>query len=282
MAAMQDATDPSPAVPASFPKHAWAKADHYEGYIGRWSRLVGREFLDWLGVDAGARWLDVGCGTGALSQTILDRADAAEVVGIDPSEPFVEHARSTTTDPRASFRVGDAQRLPEDLSGFDIAVSGLVLNFVPDADAAMTSIRAAVREDGVVAAYVWDYAEGMELIRHLFDAAAETDPDVHQVDEGPRFPICRPDGLRTLFERHVSDVDLTGIVVPTTFRDFDDYWTPFLAGQGPAPAYVMSLDEESRARLREIVRSRLPIAADGSIPLRARAWAAKGVVRQSS
>jgi trans-aconitate methyltransferase len=282
MTDMQEATGPNPAAPASRPKEAWAKADRYEAYIGRWSRLVGREFLDWLGVEAGARWLDVGCGTGALSQTILDRAEPAEVVGIDPSEPFVEHARSTVTDPRASFRVGDAQQLPEDLIGFDVAVSGLVLNFVPDADAAMTSIRAAVRRDGVAAAYVWDYAEGMELIRHLFDAAAELDPGVHEVDEGPRFPICRPDGLRALFERHLSEIDVTGIVVPTTFRDFDDYWTPFLAGQGPAPAYVMSLDEESRARLRETVRSRLPIATDGSIALRARAWAAKGVVRRNS
>ena len=252
----------------------WASGDEYEPYVGRWSRLVAVEFLEWLEVPAGCRWLDVGCGTGALTAAVLTRCDPAAVVGVDPSEGYVAWTASHVTDPRVRFEVGDATHLPD--GPFDAVVSGLVLNFVPDPAAAVQALTAAA-PGGVVAAYVWDYAGRMELMRHFWDAAVALDPHAEPLDEGARFPICQPDRL----EKQWRDAGLTGVSsraidVPTVFRDFDDYWTPFLGGQAPAPGYCMSLDDDRRAALREYIRDRLPTAGDGSISLIARAWAVRG------
>ena len=259
------------------PPGSWFGADAYEAYVGRWSRLVAPRFLHWLAVPAGRRWLDVGCGTGALSRAILETADPAEVVGVDPSLPFVAHAATQVPDRRASFRKGDAQRLPVGHGSFDAVVSGLVLNFVPDQPAALQEMRRATRPGGLVAAYVWDYAEGMQLMAHFWDAAVEEAPEAAPLREDLRFATCRPDPLRTLFlDAGLGDVAVEEIVVPTVFADFEDYWSPFLGGQGPAPAYAMSLSAVDRRALRERLRSRLPVQDDGSIHLTARAWAVRG------
>src|SRR4030095_4043901 len=133
------------------------------------------------------------------------------------------------------------------------------------------------RRDGVVALYVWDYAGGMQLMRHFWDAAGSLDPAALPLDEGRRFPICRPEPLAALFrDAALAEVDVRALDVPTVFRDFDDYWTPFLGGQGPAPGYCSSLDEARRTALRERIRARLPVQPDGRIPLTARAWGARG------
>lgn len=263
---------------SSKPKDSWASGDKYEPYIGRWSRLVAREFLSWLAIPAGSQWLDVGCGTGALSQTILQFAEPARVQGIDRSEGFVAFARDHTQDSRVQFDVGDAEALTTDSGTFDAAVSGLVLNFIPQPDRAVAEMTRATRTGGLVAAYLWDYADRMQLIRHFFDAAIALDPNVAELDESRRFPICQPDALSQLFKSTgLHNVEVRPIEVPTVFRDFDDYWSPFLGGQGPAPSYLMSLSEERRAALRERIRAGLPFASDGSIPLVARAWAARGL-----
>ena len=259
------------------PKDNWANGDKYESYIGRWSRLVAHEFIRWLNVPAGGQWLDVGCGTGALSETILQLAQPAAIKGIDRSEGFINFAKENVPDSRAEFEVGDAEELSEDTESFDAVVSGLVLNFIPHPERALAEMRRVTRAGGVVAVYVWDYAEGMQLIRHFFDAAIALDPKVIELDEGPRFPICHPDALRQLFESTgLQNVEVRAIEIPTVFRDFDEYWTPFLGGQGPAPSYAMSLSEEQRAALREQIRAGLPYNSDGSISLIARAWAARG------
>jgi len=174
----------------------WAKGDAYEAYVGRWSRAVAAEFLDWLAAGPQLRWLDVGCGTGALTATILDRCDPVAVLGVDASEGFLASATARVDDARARFELGDAARLPA--AAADVAVSGLVLNFLPDPSAAVAAMRAAA-PTGVVAAYVWDYAEKMELMRHFWDAAVALDPKGHDVDESARFPICRPDRLDALW-----------------------------------------------------------------------------------
>ena len=156
-------------------------------------------------------------------------------------------------------------------------VSGLMLNFVPHPDIAITEMVRVVRPGGVVAAYVWDYREGMQLIRRFWDVAATLDSDAVELDEGRRFPMCEPSALRALFERAgLLDVETFAIEVPTRFRDFDDYWTPFLGRQGPAPGYVGRLDERQRYALRSRLQSTLPTNADGSIELTARAWAVRG------
>jgi SAM-dependent methyltransferase len=258
-------------------KDVWAAGDLYEPYVGRWSRVVAGEFLPWLGVGADAEWLDVGCGTGALTQLILERGAPRRVQGVDSSAGFVDYARGHCSDPRASFEVADAQLLALDDAAFDAAVSGLVLNFVPQPERAAAEMRRAVRRRGVVGAYVWDYAGKMELMRYFWDAAAALDAAARALDEGLRFPLCNPDRLAALFSAAgLHDVEVRAIDAPTPFRDFDDYWTPFLGGQGPAPGYCMSLGEEARAALRERIRAKLPIRRDGSITLIARAWAVKG------
>jgi SAM-dependent methyltransferase len=256
----------------------WAAGEAYEPYVGRWSRLVAPQFLRWLGVPAGARWLDVGCGTGALSGAILDGCAPASVLGVDPSEGFLAYATRHVTDPRAGFRRGDAQALPVEDAGFDAVVSGLVLNFVPDQAQAAREMRRAVRPGGRVAAYVWDYTEGMQMMRRFWDAAAALDPaGAGGRDEALRFPLCRPGPLRALFEAAgLRAVAVAPIEVPTVFRDFDDYWSPFLAGGAPAPAYCLALEEDRRAALRERLRASLLTAPDGSIRLSARAWAVQG------
>jgi hypothetical protein len=135
----------------------------------------------------------------------------------------------------------------------------------------------AAAPGGVVGAYVWDYSGKMELIRYFFDAAAALDPAAAELDEGPRFPLCHPGALAALFEASgLEAVETRPIEIATVFRDFDDYWQPFLGGQGPAPSYAVSLSEERRAALRERLRAALPVAPDGSIPLVARAWAVRG------
>jgi len=260
-------------------KDVWASGDAYEPYVGRWSRLVAREFVGWLGLPPGLRWLDVGSGTGALSQTVLDLAAPREVVGVDQSDGYVAYARERVADPRISFRVADAQALPFPSPEFDAAVSGLVLNFLPAHARALGEMRRAVRADGTVAVYVWDYADGMQLMRHFWDAAAALDPTARDLDEGRRFPICQPEPLAALFRQvGLRDVESRAIDVPTAFRDFDDYWSPFLGGQAPAPGYCMSLSEDRRAALRERIRANLPIRPDGSIHLIARAWAVRARV----
>jgi trans-aconitate methyltransferase len=255
----------------------WAQGDAYEAYVGRWSRPVARELLRSLRVPAGREWLDVGCGTGALAQAILERAEPAAVLGIDRSEGFVASARRRVGDPRARFELGDAQALPVASGAFDAVVSGLVLNFVPEPARMLAELARATRDGGTVALYVWDYSGEMEVIRRFWDAARAMDPAAEALDEGARFPICAPAPLaRLLRDAGLAEVATFAIDVHAAFRDFDDYWSPFLGGQGPAPGYAASLPEPRRDELRERIRARMPVAPDGSIPLTARAWAARG------
>ena len=256
----------------------WAGGDDYERYVGRWSRPVGAEFVAWLGQPGGRRWLDLGCGTGALTETILATADPASVVGVDPSASFVAHARDRVSDPRASFVDGAADAIPLADGSVDTAVAGLVLNFIPNLAAGLAELRRVVASGGTIAGYVWDYADRMEMIRRFFDAAIDLDPTAVSADEGVRFPICAPGPLHDAFANAGLDaIEVRSIEVPTVFTSFGDYWTPFLGGIGPAGGYAMALDEERRVALREHLRLTLPTEADGSIHLVARAWAVRGL-----
>jgi SAM-dependent methyltransferase len=258
----------------------WERGDPYEQYVGRWSRRVAPRFLDWLNMPRERRWLDVGCGTGALSAAILDRCYPSSVVGVEPSEGFLRAAKEQLG-ARMLLLQGSAAQIPLEHGAVDVAVSGLVLNFVPDARAALGEMARVTAGMGTVAAYVWDYSEKMDLMRHFWDAAVQLDPGAANLDEGLRFPLCRPEALTELFSgAGLHAIDATAIDIDTPFASFADYWQPFLGGQGPAPAYAMALGETARSRLRDRIRERMPLQADGSIALtaRARAWAVRGTV----
>jgi len=250
----------------------WARGEAYEPYIGRWSRLVADRFLAWLGPAPGARWLDVGCGTGALTAAVLATGPAV-VLGVDPASGFVAYARERVGGP-AHFAVADAGALPVRDGALDRVVSGLVLNFLPDAPAAVAEMARACRPGGTVAGYVWDYGGGMQLVERFWAAATVVDPAAADRDEFRRFGHWRPEELAALLAgAGLTAVRTTEITVPTVFRDFADYWTPFLGGQGPAPAYLARLPADTRDQVRDALRAALPA---GPIRLTARAYAVRG------
>ena len=254
----------------------WRSADSYEAYIGRWSRDVARHFVADLSVAKGSVWLDVGCGSGALTSSILSLADPARVVALDRSVDFVSQSRRLLSDRRAVFAGGDAAALPLAANSADAAVSGLVLNFVPEPENAVREMLRCVRPGGVVAAYVWDYSEGMQTIRLFWDAVVALYPAAAELDEANRFPICKRDALGRLFHSAGgAQVRVTSITVPMRFQSFEDLWSPFLGGQGPAPGFAMSLPDEERNALRDKYRDLVPMKVDGSIELSAKAWVAR-------
>jgi SAM-dependent methyltransferase len=226
-------------------------------------------------------WLDVGCGTGALSEAILARCAPRSVTGVDPSPRFLSQARETVRDQRATFLVGDAQALPVGSASVDLVVSGLVLNFVSDRLEALKERRRAPRPEGRVCFYVWDYpGGGVEFMREFWRAATALDPDAADFTEDRRFLFCEPASLTELARAAgLAAIGCEAIDASTVFRDFDDYWRPFTLGAGPAPGYCASLAPEKRERLRELLRERLPTREDGSIALGARAWAVTSVAR---
>ena len=256
-------------------RDTWEQGNPYEQYIGRWSRRAAPLFLSWLNVPAGKTWVDVGCGTGALSAAILDRCSPASLVGVEPSEGFLELAVQNLGS-RARVLSGSAGKMPLPDRACDVVVSGLVLNFVPDLPAALAEMIRVASPGGTIAAYVWDYEEKMEVIRHFWDAAVSLDPAAAALHEAARFPMCRPAALATAFESAgLAGVDTTPLDVAAQFADFEDYWRPFLGGQGPAPAYVASLSDTQRAALKAALQARLPESREGLV-LNARAWAVRG------
>ena len=178
---------------------------------------------------------------------------------------------------RARFVIASAEALPFPSGAFQGLVSGLTLNFVPEPVVAVGEAARVVRPGGTVGAYIWDYSGKMEMIRYFWDEATELDPRALDLDEGRCFPLCRQAPLAQLFrEAGLARVEVRSIDVPTVFRDFEDYWSPFLGGQGPAPSYLASLTAEHRQLLRERLQARLPTAEGGAIGLIARARAVRG------
>src|SRR5262245_13377562 len=258
----------------------WTAGETYEGFMGRWSRLLAPRFVAWLSVRPSACWLDVGCGTGALAEALCAGANPASVVACDPSEPFIEYARRRQSDPRVSFVVGGVGSLPTRPGGFDGVTSLLALNFFPRPGEAIEEMRRGTAADGLVSACVWDYAGRMELLRYFWDSAAAVDPGATELDEGLRFPICRPDALVSTFRAGgLSDVACDSIEIPTRFSTFADLWNPFLGCTGPAPSYVAGLDSAQRGALAARLERSLPRESDGTISLVARAWVVRGVAR---
>lgn len=244
--------------------------------MGRWSRELARTFVRWLDIPPGRHWLEIGCGTGALTARICEVGHPASILATDQSEQFIAHDRVAHQDQRVQFRTASAGELPARESGYDAVVSSLVLNFLPDPAAAVREMRSLAAEGGVVAACVWDYADGMQFLRRFWDAAVELDPAARKYDEGERFPICSPSALEAVFrEAGFSQVGLEAFEIPTRFRDFDDYWSPFVGGPGPAPGYLSSLSARRQHDLAQRLAATLPRNEDGSIALTAKAWAVR-------
>jgi len=255
----------------------WLSGFAYEKFMGRWSTLVAQKFLTWLAIPPERTWLDVGCGTGSLTKLILENHQPKEIISIDSSSEFISHAQRSIPSPSARFRVGLAQSLDLDSNSIDAVVSGLVLNFIPEPKVAMVEMFRVTKPGGKIGIFVWDYAEGMQMLRYFWDAAVELDNTANTFDEGLRFPLCQEGQLESLFnEAGLNQVEATAVEVKTVFQDFDDYWQPFLGNVGPAPSYVMSLDETARQKLEDKLRKSLPIDPNGSISLTAKAWAVKG------
>lgn len=257
-------------------KDSWTGASAYEQFMGRWSRKLARAFVLWLDIPPGRHWLEVGCGTGALTAQICEISRPASVVATDPSAQFIAHARAALPDQRVQFLRASAGELPITASGYDVVVSALVLNFLPDPTAALREMRSLVAEGGVVAACVWDYAGEMQFLRRFWDAAVELDPAARQYDEGERFPICSPSALEAAFRgAGFAHAGVKALEVATRFQDFDDYWSPFVGGPGPAPGYLSSLPVQRQHDLARRLAATLPRHEDGSIALKARACAVR-------
>lgn len=251
----------------------WAAGDAYETYMGRWSRQIARDFIDWLRPQTGANWIDVGCGTGALSETILELAQPKSVLGVDPSAAFIGFANENCNDPRAGFVKGDALTLPTADASIDVATSGLAVNFFPDAVSGLKEMNRVTKPGGLICFYVWDYpGGGMRFIDAFWKAAASIDPAASALDEATRFPQCTPEGLTSLCAEAGLVCNVVSIERETRFSDFEVFWDPFTRGAGPAPGYVAKLDVEKR----ETLKSRLKeTVGQTDIVLPARAWAVK-------
>jgi SAM-dependent methyltransferase len=264
---------------AQYDSAVFSAGDAYELFMGRWSRRLAPQLVQFAAIADGDHVLDVGCGTGALTEAIAAGSPSGRIVGIDRSAPYVALAQARHHSPHIRFHVGDAQQLPFDSACFDRAVSLLILNFIPSPRTALKEMIRVTRPRGTVAAAVWDYGDGMEMLRAFWDEAIALAPDAESRDEG-HMPLSRHGELAKLWRSHdFQSVAETPIAIDTSFSSFDDYWSPFLARQGPAGAYLASLSGRDIDRLRLNLRRRLlGDGPDRRITLRARAWAVRGTV----
>lgn len=269
-------TTPEPSPPAAV-KEKWTSGDAYEIWMARWSGLLATQFLDWLNVPPGAHWLDLCCGTGILSQAIAEHSRPARVEGVDRAASQIEFARKHRSGALIEYQVADAVSLPFEDARFDACVSGLGLNFVPDPAKSLAEQRRVTRPGGMIAAYVWEYSGQVRFLREFWDAATAIDPAAAEFDQGRRFPLCAPEGLRAAFAKGgLRDISLCPLDITMRFENFENYWQPFLLGQGSGPTYVASLSDSVRDAIRERLRAVLPVNSDGSIVLPARALAIRG------
>jgi SAM-dependent methyltransferase len=264
---------------ANTDRRMFSEAEAYERFMGRWSRQLAPALAEYSDVNDGGAVLDVGSGTGVLAFAVRDATTTTRVLGIDRSPEYVAHASTKNTDSRVRFAVGDAQALRLADASFDRTMSLLVLNFVPDRRRALGEMIRVTKPGGVVSSAVWDYGEGMEMLRVFWDEATALDPAALPRDE-KHMPLCKQGELAALFrDAKLEAISETAFVARLRFTSFDDYWEPFRLGQGPAGAYVAELSREREEALRERLRRRLlGDGADRTIEMQARAWAAKGTV----
>lgn len=256
----------------------WGGGD-YDFMMGRWSQLMAPLLVQFAEIQDGEKVLDVGCGTGSLTRALLDAGPAVQVTGIDGSDQYVEIGRKNVDSGRANLEQGDAQSLPYADDSFDKCVSLLVMNFIPDAAKAVNEMKRVTRPGGTITAAVWDYGDGMEMLRHLWDEASSIDEDAVAKHEG-NMPLCRKGELAALWtENGLSEVSDTGLTIQMDFASFEDYWAPFLTGVGPSGSYVSGLGTQDQHVLKERLNQKLSNGdSNAPISLSARAWAVRGRV----
>jgi len=253
----------------------FASGDAYNRHVGRYSGALARRLIALAGVKAGDRVLDVGCGTGKLTGELVALLGADRVSAVDPSGPFVSAARAAY--PGVTVEEAPAEALPFDDGTFDAALAQLVVNFMKDAHAGVGEMQRVTRSGGTVAAAVWDYGNGMTMLRRFWDAAAATDPGSNPQDE-LNMRYATAEELATLWkEVGLTEVTSSAADVAASYESFDDLWFGFAAGVGPAGAYALSLDEAGRERLKDELRSLLGVG-DSPFELTARAWVVVGRV----
>jgi ubiquinone/menaquinone biosynthesis C-methylase UbiE len=253
----------------------------YEQLMGRWSQKLAPLFIDFAGLADGERILDVGCGTGSLTFALAGSAGLAEIAAIDYSPVFVEEASRRNTDPRVKIQQADACALPFGDASFDRALALLVLHFVPETEKAVAEMRRVVRPGGTVAAVVWDHLGGMPGMRMMVDTVAALSEGGRQLRSRYLFqPMMQPGEMkRTFVDQGLVDVEEAELMIRMNYKNFDDYWTPIAAGEGPLGKYVATLDAAERARTDAAVRD----AYEGGRPDGPRsfanvAWAVRGIV----
>ena len=250
----------------------------YERGMGAWSRLAGEIFLDWLAPPAGLRWIDVGCGSGAFTELLVQRFAPSDMQGIDPSEAQLAFARTRPAAGAATFQLGDAQALPFDNARFDAAVMALVIFFVPDPAKGVAEMTRVVRLGGTVAAYAWDVAGG-GFPFHPIQAELRAQGIASALP--PSVDAARTEALQALWtEAGLEEVETRVISVRRVFTDFEDFWrsSTITGSIGPTIAGMSAADLE---RLRGGVRARVEQDADGRVIHHARANAIKGRVPKS-
>jgi SAM-dependent methyltransferase len=257
----------------------FSEGDAYERFMGRWSRDLAPLLVRFAGVRDGDALLDIGSGTGALAGALATAAPASRIVGIDPAADYVALAQARHANDHVQFEVGDAQRMRFEDRQFDRTLSLLVINFIPDPVKALDEMQRVTRRGGTVAAALWDYGDGMQMLRMFWDEAILLSPANDAKDER-HMPLCRQAELSERWRRQgLLDVAEEGLTIETRFASFEDYWNPFLQKQGPAGAYVATLSPAERDQLRARLRRRLlGDGPDRPIVLTARAWAVRGVV----
>jgi ubiquinone/menaquinone biosynthesis C-methylase UbiE len=252
-------------------------ADKYQAGMGGWSKTLAPLFVEFIGnIKEGDRVLDVGCGTGSLTFTIAEMTKASTVVGIDPSVGYLEYARAHNTYSHVSFEIGDAQKLLYDNGSFDCCASSLMIQNVSDAHTAASEMGRVTKKRGTVATCLWDNSGGMELAERFWDAAIAVDPGAKRRNRRHGSPSALSDlWTATGF----ANVETRALVIPMEFSSFEDLWRIWSNGQGPPKLYIGSLSEDRRKLLKERLRTDLlGNRSDGSITLRAKAWAVRGVV----
>jgi SAM-dependent methyltransferase len=250
----------------------------YERMMGRWSRLVGEKFLDWIAPPKHLNWIDVGCGNGAFTEVLIERCAPAAVTGVDPSEGQLTFARARPGTKLAQFRVADAQSLPFPDNSFDAASMALVITFIPDAQKAANEMARVVKPGGVIATYMWDF-DNRGIPHAPIGVAMKSLGMV--LPNPPYRDNSRRDRMQVIWERAGLTAVATDVIqIDVGYDSFDDFWQSSTVPVGPSGKAIADLTQQERERLKARLREQLRTASDGRIAYQSSANAVKGSVPQ--